>query len=92
MAQTWQPPQTCCRAGVERLSSVRAVRDAMGGELPNVLRRKVAVRMRAWLRASSVGTSRSSSVVLPMPQWPAIPKTFMAVRRSSVLLLSEPCA
>ncbi len=28
-------------------------------------------------RDESSGTSRSSSVVLPMPEWPAMPKTFM---------------
>jgi hypothetical protein len=31
-------------------------------------------------RADSSGTSRSSSVVLPMPEWPAIPNTFMRLQ------------
>jgi diguanylate cyclase len=52
-----------------RVEGLSAVRDALGAESSNVLRRKVAVRLRASLRASDVVASIGNDAFVVLLAW-----------------------
>lgn len=73
-----------------RVDGLAAVRDQMGAESSNVLRRKVAVRLRASLRASDVVASIGSDSFAVLLAWIDSPSDGERVVRKLIDLLHQP--
>jgi diguanylate cyclase len=73
-----------------RIEGLAAVRDALGLESSNVLRRKVAVRLRASLRASDVVASIGNDSFVVLLAWIDSPSDGERVARKLVNALHQP--
>jgi diguanylate cyclase (GGDEF)-like protein len=73
-----------------RAEGLPAVRDAMGAESSNVLRRKVAVRLRASLRASDVVASIGGDAFVVLLAWIDAPADGERVARKLLVALEQP--
>jgi len=73
-----------------RVEGLAAVRDGLGVESSNVLRRKVAVRLRASLRASDVVASIGNDSFVVLLAWIDAPNDGQRVARKLVDALHQP--
>jgi diguanylate cyclase (GGDEF)-like protein len=72
-----------------RVEGLAAVRDALGAESANVLRRKVAVRLRASLRASDVVASIGNDAFVVLLAWIDAPADGQRVARKLIDTLHQ---
>jgi diguanylate cyclase len=73
-----------------RVEGLAAVRESLGAESSNVLRRKVAVRLRASLRASDVVASIGNDAFVVLLAWIDAPTDGERVAAKLVLALHQP--
>jgi diguanylate cyclase (GGDEF)-like protein len=73
-----------------RVEGLGALRESLGAESVNVLRRKVAVRLRASLRASDVVASIGNDVFVVLLAWIDAPSDGERVARKLVHALHQP--
>jgi diguanylate cyclase (GGDEF)-like protein len=73
-----------------RIDGLAAVGDALGAESANVLRRKVAVRLRAGLRASDVVAALGADAFAVLLAWIEAPEHAVQVASKLSLSLSQP--
>jgi diguanylate cyclase (GGDEF)-like protein len=73
-----------------RVEGLATVRESLGAESSNVLRRKVAVRLRASLRASDVVASIGSDAFVVLLAWIDAPSDGQRVAAKLVQLLRQP--
>jgi diguanylate cyclase (GGDEF)-like protein len=73
-----------------RIDGLAAVRESLGNESSNVLRRKVAVRLRASLRASDVVASIGNDVFVVLLAWIDSPADGERVAAKLGLSLRQP--
>jgi len=73
-----------------RVEGLGAVREALGAESSNVLRRKVAVRLRASLRASDVVASIGNDSFVVLLAWIDAPSDGQRVAKKLVEALHQP--